>query len=271
MLQLLLILVPALAFEMFLAMRVSAGIAHRLLPAWILRAGSTPAYPRPPSLMEVGHTAGTAALLFVPFLLLKPTVYLLRTSGFAEPLAFERISVWAGLVGQCADVIRERDPELPEPQGLSLRVPCLRVRGARYMRGTVPLFSRRQKVAKAHADRVVATLRKAELRLDVDPDGAAKELGRLALTICDRYADKRIGQLLDDEDLAEAGPRHEVLRLCAALVALAAATLTVSALHLPPSVAMASAAIAVAVIYRSAVASGLSVLSMFLPILFTGK
>ncbi|MEV5948970.1 hypothetical protein [Streptomyces sp. NPDC051993] len=256
-----LLVVPALAFEWWLMVRLVASLIHLHAPAWVLPPpGPSPAEPAPTPLMQLVQLVAGAAAVGTPLLLFEPTIRLLRSIDLLEPIAFERISVWATVISECADVVRNPGSGDTHVQCVSLRVPIMRVRGARTMRGTVPLFSRRHKVLKAHAEGVIAALRKVELRLDADPEAAAKELARLLLKISDRYVDKRPGALLDDTELVEAERRHEVLRLCLALAFMGAATLAVSRFHLPPPVAMAAAGIGVAMIYRNAVATGLGCL-----------
>ncbi|WP_269246314.1 hypothetical protein [Streptomyces sp. Qhu-G9] len=85
-------------------------------------------------------------------------------------------------------------------------------------RGTVPLFSARQRQVKRHAGQVAAVLKNLEARLDTDPDSAVRELGSALLTIAERYAQGRVGALLSEEQIGDIQPvqDHEARRLLAA-------------------------------------------------------
>ncbi|MGW2713726.1 hypothetical protein ACWC4J_32840 [Streptomyces sp. NPDC001356] len=58
-----------------------------------------------------------------------------------------------------------------------------------------------RKVLKQHAEKVIAALRSAESRQYKDPSGALPELATMLLVIAERYAQGRVSQLLDDEQL----------------------------------------------------------------------
>ncbi|MFE2847836.1 hypothetical protein ACFXKS_30670 [Streptomyces scopuliridis] len=153
-------------------------------------------------------------LLFVTlgFLLARRTTVYLATWFGLRSVTFERVQRWADLVQECAE--RARAPHMSQGQHIvSLRLPVLRVKGARSMRGTVPSFSRRRPELRAHANRVVTALRAAEAEFGTDPKEAAQRLARLALKISDRYAQGRVGALLDHEELVEPARRRESLRL----------------------------------------------------------
>ncbi|MFE0545223.1 hypothetical protein [Streptomyces sp. NPDC058891] len=89
------------------------------------------------------------------------------------------------------------------------------VRKAYRTRGTIATFSHRRRLMKTHAGVVVAALRAAEARLDSDPNQALHDLGVLMLKIAERYVDGRIGQLLDEDEVADLQPipDREPLRL----------------------------------------------------------
>ncbi|MFE5300182.1 hypothetical protein [Streptomyces sp. NPDC056632] len=59
---------------------------------------------------------------------------------------------------------------------------------------------------RAHAARVVGALRLAEARQHQDPDEALRTLATLLTTVTHRYAEGRVGQLLDERQLAGADP-----------------------------------------------------------------
>ncbi|MFG2875122.1 hypothetical protein ACGFYU_08940 [Streptomyces sp. NPDC048337] len=88
-----------------------------------------------------------------------------------------------------------------------------------------------ERVVSAHTALVVGALRKAEARQDTDPEHALRELTVLLLTIAERYAEGKVGQLLNQEQIGDAEPvvPHERLRLAsvglAVVLALAGASL----------------------------------------------
>ncbi len=75
--------------------------------------------------------------------------------------------------------------------------------------------ARQRHALKAHAAKVIGALRTVEARQYTDPDigMALQELADMLLTIAERYAEGRIGQLLDDVDTVEAATDYEWLRL----------------------------------------------------------
>ncbi|MFD5883073.1 hypothetical protein [Streptomyces yangpuensis] len=75
-----------------------------------------------------------------------------------------------------------------------------------HRRRGIPLPRRRRNAVREHARLVVERLRVAEAGLDTDPRGSAREVALLLTTISARYAQGRIGALLDhpvveEEDL----------------------------------------------------------------------
>ena len=138
---------------------------------------------------------------------------------------------------------------------------------ARRTRGVTPLLRwHRRRALHRHAGQVVARLRAAEERLDVDPSDALRELGGLLLTVAVRYSEGRIGALLDDAELVDVAPARD--REALRLVAVAGLTVTGAALLSPiglPDSAMglavgAVALCAVALVYRRRALSMLEIL-----------
>ncbi|MGV2917275.1 hypothetical protein [Streptomyces alfalfae] len=263
--------VPIVVFEWWLATRVTADLVYSNIPSLTPPDSANPPPPSSSGLMGLARVATMTAVILWPILLVRPTMTVLRYSEMGKPLAFRPLAVWAGLIGQCADVVRNPGPEHTHVADVSTGLTIIRVRWARFLRGSVPLNWNRQVRAKAHAGRVAAALRRAEQQLDESPEEGAKELGRLTLQICDRYVDKRLGALLDEEQLNGYERSHELLRLCLSLACMGTVALGASAAHLPPPVAIAVAGIAAAVIHRNAFVTGLTVLVPFLPLLFTVK
>ncbi|MFJ5927916.1 hypothetical protein ACIQF6_35515 [Kitasatospora sp. NPDC092948] len=70
-------------------------------------------------------------------------------------------------------------------------------------RGMVPRFSPQGSQLRAHARLVAARLRAAEAGLDVDAEGAAKEIVSLVMQIADNYVAGRVGALLPEEELKD--------------------------------------------------------------------
>ncbi|MEU9122808.1 hypothetical protein AB0C96_23590 [Streptomyces sp. NPDC048506] len=183
---------------------------------------------------------------------------------------FLRVAEWATVIRECAEIVRsgrDRDDHL---RTLSLRIPVMRVRGAWRARNTIGSSWRRRK-AKEHAERVVMALRTAEAGLDVEPEEAARNLARMMLKISERYAEGKVGALLDPGDLQDSQPRHEALRLSFAVGLVAGLALIAKAMNLPNQIAVASTVIAAALVYRRAAMAGLGVLAFLYPLLFPGK
>ncbi|MFD4862407.1 hypothetical protein [Streptomyces atratus] len=93
----------------------------------------------------------------------------------------------------------------------------------------------RRKALKDHAGKVVAALRKAELRLDTDMPAAVSELSDLALIIADRYSRSMTGAMLDDHHLdgLEPVPDREPVRVAVIALVVAAAGAAIAFLELP--------------------------------------
>ncbi|WP_432141305.1 hypothetical protein [Streptomyces sp. bgisy084] len=74
-----------------------------------------------------------------------------------------------------------------------------------------------ERVLKAHAARVVGALRAAEAEQDIEPGRVLRDLTVMLLVIAERYAEGRVGQLLDDEQIGDATPvvPREHLRMAA--------------------------------------------------------
>ncbi|MEU9413281.1 hypothetical protein AB0E08_47385 [Streptomyces sp. NPDC048281] len=65
----------------------------------------------------------------------------------------------------------------------------------------LPVGSHRRRQLKRHAGLVVAALRQAEGRIDVEGAAVIPELARLLMKIADRYVQGHLGALLDNEEL----------------------------------------------------------------------
>ncbi|MFE9296218.1 hypothetical protein [Streptomyces niveus] len=121
---------------------------------------------------------------------------------------------------------------------------------------------------------MVDVLRLAEAQLDADPKKAASEIARLVMLISARYAEGRVGALLDQGDL-EAEPtafrRFEVVRLSVVVVGAAGIVLGFPALGLPVQLAVPASVLVVGLVYRSAAFPALGALSFLYPLLIAGK
>lgn len=120
--------------------------------------------------------------------------------------------------------------------GVHLREVTKALQNAHATRGTIPWRSRRRRDLKRHAGQVVAVLREAEARLDSEPRAALTDLAHLLLKIADRYAEGRVGALLDQDRLDGVEPvrDREVIRLMTATTLTALGVVAVTFLQLPP-------------------------------------
>ncbi|MFC8831429.1 hypothetical protein ACFT9I_39530 [Streptomyces sp. NPDC057137] len=120
--------------------------------------------------------------------------------------------------------------------GVHLREVTKVLQNAHATRGTIPWRSRRRRDLKRHAGQVVAALREAEARLDSEPRAALTDLARLLLTIADRYAEGRVGALLDQDRLDGVRPVRDrgAVRLITATVLTLLGVVAVAFLQLPP-------------------------------------
>lgn len=80
-----------------------------------------------------------------------------------------------------------------------------------------------RRVLKAHAAQVIGALRVAEARQTSHPDAALRDLTSMLMTIAERYAEGRIGHLLDDDrlDPAVTVTRYVAWRVLAAMLLVA--------------------------------------------------
>ncbi|MFE5089499.1 hypothetical protein ACFRCI_03675 [Streptomyces sp. NPDC056638] len=113
------------------------------------------------------------------------------------------------------------------------------VRRAYYMRGTVPLLPMRWGHLRDHARKVVARMHEVERDLYRDAGPTLIKLADMWLTIAERYADGRVGALLD-EDLSEVEParswaRDRIRDALAVLLTVGAVFFTAS-LDLPSAI-----------------------------------
>lgn len=114
---------------------------------------------------------------------------------------------------QCGRAHHELQRESEAPTGVLERRP-VSVKQVEYVikqawrtRYPASPFSRvrhhERKALKQHAERVVAALRNVESRQYSTPSEALPELATMLLVIAERYAQGRVSQLLDDEQLAD--------------------------------------------------------------------
>ncbi|WP_153813610.1 hypothetical protein [Streptomyces sp. SUK 48] len=97
--------------------------------------------------------------------------------------------------------------------------------------GLVDISSQHRRALKSHAAQVVGALRAAEARQDADPAEASREMAVMLVIIAERYAEGRLGQLLDDDRLdpdvsATQGEYLRLLALGAGVVAAMAAAVS---------------------------------------------
>ncbi|WP_138961788.1 hypothetical protein [Streptomyces sp. YIM 121038] len=114
-------------------------------------------------------------------------------------------------------------------------------------------------------------MRAAHAEFDVDRKAAARKLAGLMLKISDRYSQGYVGALLDSEQLAAPGRRHESIHLAFMAGVMAVAGLAVQILHVPAPLAFGVVFLYGAWIYRSAASAGLAVLAALIPAFLPGK
>ncbi|WNE95548.1 hypothetical protein PS467_09445 [Streptomyces luomodiensis] len=111
------------------------------------------------------------------------------------------------VAAQCTTVLRrweETQPDCQVPRVSMEPVERAIWRAHRTRRARARRHNERQ--FKAHATLVVGALRKAEARQDSEPRRALEDLIVMLLTIAERYAEGRIGDLLDADQLAGVAP-----------------------------------------------------------------
>ncbi|WP_406126094.1 hypothetical protein [Streptomyces sp. NBC_00989] len=132
------------------------------------------------------------------------------------------------VTAQCATVLRRWEETQPDCQ-----IPRISMKPVEHViwraHGTRRARARRhnQRQFKAHAALVVGALRRAEARQDSEPGPALEDLIVMLLTIAERYAEGRIDDLLDADQLTGVTPAapRELLR---ALVVGAVVVLTMA-------------------------------------------
>ncbi|MER8047721.1 hypothetical protein [Streptomyces sp. NPDC094032] len=109
------------------------------------------------------------------------------------------------------------------------------IRKAWRTRNGRPRRHQRQEL-KLHGAKVVMALRLAEAQQDIDPGPALKEMTRILVTVAERYAEGKVGELLDHDDHALAGvdpaPDYEPLRIAGVFGAGVVGAVLASALEL---------------------------------------
>ncbi|MGQ4353100.1 hypothetical protein [Streptomyces drozdowiczii] len=134
------------------------------------------------------------------------------------------------VAAQCATVLRRWEETQPDCQVPRVSVqPVERAiwRAHRTRRARARRHNERQ--FKAHAALVVGALRQAEAHQDSKPGDALEDLTVMLLTIAERYAEGRIDELLDADDLAGVTPAVPRERLRGLVVGLAVVTVMAGA------------------------------------------
>ncbi|MGW1736671.1 hypothetical protein [Streptomyces sp. NPDC001999] len=125
------------------------------------------------------------------------------------------------VAAQCATVLRrweETQPDCKVPRVSIQPVEQVIWRAHRTRRARARRHNERQ--FKAHAALVVGALRRAETRQDSEPGRALEDLIVMLLTIAERYAEGRIDDLLDADQLAGVDPAAPRERLRMVVVGL---------------------------------------------------
>ncbi|WP_435217133.1 hypothetical protein [Streptomyces sp. bgisy034] len=121
-----------------------------------------------------------------------------------------------GLVHRGTDAVLAcvRALEAPDAEraGLLRKVDALyrrtepRVLHAHRTRGTMGSSSPRRTGARRHAELVAGALRRDLCRVDAEPQEALRDLAGKLVTVCERYAEGRVGRLLPEADLEDVEP-----------------------------------------------------------------
>ncbi|MCX5391531.1 hypothetical protein [Streptomyces sp. NBC_00094] len=152
---------------------------------------------------------------------------------------------------------------------VSMKVVRRELRRAHRVRGSLPRRGGRVNVVRAHVRSVVKCLDAAEARVDVDGDSALPALVVLLDQVADRYADGRLGALLDAEMLKDYPPGRdwEALRLAllAVVIGLGAVGAGLLALSDPvTAVLIASVGVlGVSLLYRHNLKQGIDLLGLW--------
>ncbi|GGS65440.1 hypothetical protein GCM10010222_02140 [Streptomyces tanashiensis] len=177
------------------------------------------------SLMLAGAMALAALVLFLiassgffisSMLSGSPTAYrILGTrKGWYPALIYRPVYHATQVIVKCGRAIREHGEEKVIKVG---EVPTVSaqarddIQKAHRLRGTIAPFGRRKKVIRDHTARVAARLQEIEDDLFRTPDDALRMLATSWLSIAERYAEGRIGALLDD-DLSTVEPARTRIR-----------------------------------------------------------
>ncbi|MFG3016830.1 hypothetical protein ACGFZB_41590 [Streptomyces cinerochromogenes] len=99
----------------------------------------------------------------------------------------------------------ERAGLLQEVDALYRRIEP-RVLLAHRTRSTMGSSSPRRTVARQHAELVAGALRRDLCRVDAEPQEALRDLAGKLVTVCERYAEGRVGRLLPEVDLEDVEP-----------------------------------------------------------------
>ncbi|MFK4600477.1 hypothetical protein [Streptomyces pristinaespiralis] len=154
---------------------------------------------------------------------------------------------------------------------LSMSIVRRNLRRAHRVRGTLPRRGDRVKAVRAHVRRVVKCLDAAEAQIDVDGDQALPKLVSLLDQVVDRYAEGRLGALLDEAKLTAypAGRDWEALRLAILAVVIGVGAVGAGFLALSDpvtTVLIASVGVlGVALLYRKNLTRGIDLLGLWRP------
>lgn len=218
--------------------------------------------------------AFTLMALGMVFLVWLIAVGLVSFALLMEVRAFRPVVAVLGAVRACGAVYGAAGPQRTEDLWVlaqSMKVVRKELRRAHRVRGSLPRRSGRVKAVRAHVLRVVKCLDAAEARIDVDGDQALPALVALLDHVAERYADGRLGALLDKETLTNypAGRDWEALRLAflAAVIGIGAVGAGFLALSDPvTTVLIASVGVlGVALLYRKNLTRGIDILRLWRP------
>ncbi|AXL86996.1 hypothetical protein C4J65_00685 [Streptomyces sp. CB09001] len=152
----------------------------------------------------VAIACGVCAALAVYLLLLVSSAWFDRT-GRREGLVHRGTDAVIACVRALEAPEADRAGLLQEVDALYRRIEPLVLRAHR-TRGTMGSSSPRRTVARQHAELVAGALRRDLCRVDAEPREALRDLAGKLVTVCERYAEGRVGRLLTEVDLEGVEP-----------------------------------------------------------------
>ncbi|MFF3663593.1 hypothetical protein [Streptomyces olivochromogenes] len=250
------------------ALPVLPGLVTSHVERFTTKVAHAPAFFRSGPTRRRSDVFADAAGVWVHSLVDRGGLGLLRVRGEAAPVPAGHIGPLRG------HRVRVRAPRSRQQRTDGLRrhavymdVVRSELRRPHRVRGTLPAGDRRRAV-RAHVRRVIKCLNAAEARIDVDGDHALSALVVLLGQVADRYADGRLGALLDEEKLTDYSPGQDWeprVALLAVVFAVGAVGAGFLALSDPVTVILiiGVGVLGVALLYRKNLAKGMGLLELW--------